>query len=88
MAEAPPTDEDPGQVQDQLRRVRLRPAGTRDPRAGQRERHHLRGGGLPPPPTVAERFKKEKKKAVMCCKVVVLSEGILYFLGDGAEELI
>lgn len=29
VAEAATADEDPGQVQDQLRRVRLRPAGTR-----------------------------------------------------------
>lgn len=39
VAEAPSTDENPGQVQDELRRVRLRPAGTRDPSASQREQH-------------------------------------------------
>ena len=39
MAEAPPPHEDPGQVPDQLRRVRLRPAGARDPRPAQGGRH-------------------------------------------------
>lgn len=38
MAQAPSLDENPGQVQDELRRVRRRPAGTRDPGAAQRER--------------------------------------------------
>lgn len=37
MAEAPSPDEDPGEVQDELRRVRLGPAGTRraQPRQGE-----------------------------------------------------
>lgn len=36
VVEAPPPDENPGQVQDELRRVRRRPAGTRDPSSAQR----------------------------------------------------
>lgn len=47
VAEAPPTDENPCQVQDELWRVRLGPAGTRDPGATQRDQHlsdHLNGG--------------------------------------------
>lgn len=37
MAQTPSLDENPGQVQDELRRVRRRPAGTRDPGSAQRE---------------------------------------------------
>lgn len=53
MAEAPPTHENPRQVQDELRRVRLRPAGARDPGPTQREQHlcdhlsHRRRTSLP-----------------------------------------
>lgn len=47
MAETPSADENPGQVQDELRRVRLRPTGTRDPGPTQRQQHlvsHLNCG--------------------------------------------
>jgi len=40
VAEAPPPHEDPGQVQDELRRVRLRAAGAPDSRLAQGG-HHL-----------------------------------------------
>lgn len=39
VAEAPSADENPRQVQDELRRVRLRPAGARDPDPTQRDQH-------------------------------------------------
>lgn len=51
MAEAPPTDENPGKVQDELRRVGRGPAGTRDARATQRQQdagdHLKRRASLP-----------------------------------------
>lgn len=40
VAEAPSRDENPGQVRDRLRHVRLGPAGTRVPGPAQRERLH------------------------------------------------
>lgn len=57
VAEATSTDEDPGQVQDQLRRVRRGPAGTRDPRQTQRQQdsgdHLKRRASLRQPPETA-----------------------------------
>lgn len=54
VAEAPPSDEDTGQVQDQLRHVRLGPAGAREPGATQGQQHlgdHLSRPGERPAET-------------------------------------